>query len=76
MLLPSRVVEVNSRFKVNFFTSLKTVSQPFIGLARPIMILHCQKTYRNSLVRNHLAGQYEFEDVGNCLKDAFQFIRI
>ena len=76
MLLPSRLLEVNSLFKVNFFTTLKTLSQPFIGLARPIMILYCQKTYRNSRVCYPLAGQYEFEDVGNGLKDAFKFIRI
>jgi len=43
MLLPSRLLEVNSLFKVNFFTTLKTASQPCIGLARPIMILYCQK---------------------------------
>ena len=40
-LLPSRSLEVNRLLKGNFFTTLKTVSQPFRGLARPIMILYC-----------------------------------
>ena len=45
MPLHSRRLEVNCIFKVDSFPISKPPSQPFMGLARPIMISYGQKTH-------------------------------